>query len=387
MQKNKKCLSLLLSLMMFTSAIPMTSMAASNNKIESVTLTIKSNIVAGDTDGDIEVTSGSTNKYDVTNVEVTNIPEDGWDGGNKPKFEVTLETKEGTDYFFDSSFGKNKVKLKGDDATVNSVNREDRNTVIIKMTLKAVEGSNKYNLVIDSAQWNGDGEASWSVAEDAKKYEVRLYRGKDTATTVQTTEETYYDFGGDITKSGSYTFKVRAIYSSSEKGAWVESEKWSVNSEEAEDISYGREPSPDTSTKNNTSTNNGGPGGSSNGNSNNVGPSGPSEPGGTSVDQWLQAADGSGRWWYRHSNGSYTANNWEFINGKWYWFDEAGWMITGWKLVNNVWYYMGPSGDMLTGWQEVNGAWYYLDTTSGAMWANTTTPDGHFVNESGARVN
>ena len=36
---------------------------------------------------------------------------------------------------------------------------------------------NKYNLVIDNANWNGDGEATWSVAEDAKRYEVRLYRG------------------------------------------------------------------------------------------------------------------------------------------------------------------------------------------------------------------
>ena len=383
MQKTKKHLSLLLSLMLFTSAIPVTSMAATNNKIDSVTLTIKSNIVAGDTDGDIEVTGNSNNKYVVSNVEVTNIPEDGWDGGNKPKFEVTLETKEGTDYYFDSGFGKSKVKLKGDEATVNSVSREDRNTLLVKMTLKAVEGSNKYNLVIDNANWNGDGEATWSIAEDAKRYEVRLYRGKDAVTTVQTTDEDCYDFGGDIRKSGSYTFKVRAIYSSSEKGAWVESEKWSVSSEEAKDLSYGRDPSPDTSNKNtSTNTNSGGPGGPGGSNT-----SGPSEPGGSSVDQWLRAADGSGKWWYRHGNGSYTANNWELINNKWYWFDEAGWMVTGWKLVNNVWYYMGPSGDMFTGWQDIGGVWYYLDPNSGAMWANTTTPDGHYVNESGARVN
>lgn len=385
MQKSKKYLSLLLSCLMISNVMPITSMAA-NNKIESVSLTIKSNIVAGDTDGDIEVTSGSKNKYEVTNVEITNTPDDGWDGGNKPKFEVTVEANEGSDYFFDSGFGKKSVKLKGDEATVNSVSRENRTTLLIKMTLKAVEGSKDYNLVIDSANWNGDGEATWSIAEDAKKYEVRLYKGKDAVTTVQTTDENYYDFGGDIRKSGSYTFKVRAVYSSSEKGVWVESEKWSVSSEEAKDISYGRDPSPDTSNKNNntSSNNNGGPGSSSNGNSG--GPGGPSEPGGSSVDQWLQAADGSGKWWYRHANGSYTANNWELINNKWYWFDEAGWMVTGWKLVNNVWYFMGPSGDMLTGWQDVGGVWYYLDPSSGAMWANTVTPDGHFVNESGARV-
>lgn len=368
MQKTKKYLSLLLSLMMFTSAIPMTSMAATSKKIESVTLTIKSNIVAGDSDADIEVTSGSKNKYDVSNIEITNMPEDVWDGGNKPKFEVTLSANEDQDYYFDSGFGKNNVKLKGDEATVNSVKRENRNTLVVKMTLKAIEGSANYNLVIDSTSWDGDGGASWGVAEDARRYEVRLYKGKDAVTSIQTTDETYYDFGGDIRKSGSYTFKVRGVYSSSEKGAWVESEKWQVSSEEAKDISYGRDPSPDNkNTSNTTNTNNGGPSG----------------PGENRVDQWLQAPDG--RWWYRHANGTYTTNNWEFINNKWYWFDEAGWMVTGWKQINNIWYYMGSNGDMLTGWQDIGGVWYYLDPNSGAMWANTTTPDGHYVNTSGAR--
>lgn len=40
------------------------------------------------------------------------------------------------------------------------------------------------------------------------------------------------------------------------------------------------------------------------------------------------------------------------------------------------------SGAMLTGWQFINGAWYYLDS-SGAMYADQTTPDGYYVDGSG----
>ena len=45
---------------------------------------------------------------------------------------------------------------------------------------------------------------------------------------------------------------------------------------------------------------------------------------------------------------------------------------------------MNDSGIMLTGWQFINGAWYYLDS-SGAMYANQTTPDGYYVDSSGKR--
>ena len=38
---------------------------------------------------------------------------------------------------------------------------------------------------------------------------------------------------------------------------------------------------------------------------------------------------------------------------------------------------------MLVGWQQINGNWYYMDQRSGKMLANTTTPDGYYVNASG----
>lgn len=78
--------------------------------------------------------------------------------------------------------------------------------------------------------------------------------------------------------------------------------------------------------------------------------------------------DGAG-WWYTHQDGSYTTNNWEWVNGAWYHFDGAGYMQTGWQWIDGCWYYLDGSGAMLTGWQIIDGYWYYLHG-NGAMAAN-----------------
>ena len=61
-------------------------------------------------------------------------------------------------------------------------------------------------------------------------------------------------------------------------------------------------------------------------------------------------------------------------------------MASGWLNDGGNWYYLDGSGVMQTGWQYINGNWYYMDR-SGAMYANRQTPDGYYVNASGARVN
>ena len=102
------------------------------------------------------------------------------------------------------------------------------------------------------------------------------------------------------------------------------------------------------------------------------------------ADAWAKFAAGSdnakateqtgwikqdGRWWYRHTDGSYTKDSWENINGKWYLFDSDGWMLTGWQQVGGKWYYLTDSGAMATGWLQKDGKWYYLDPATGAMHA------------------
>lgn len=116
---------------------------------------------------------------------------------------------------------------------------------------------------------------------------------------------------------------------------------------------------------------------------------------------WVQSGS---RWWYKHEDGTYTANGWEKINGVWYYFDNAGWMQTGW-VKDGSWYYLDGSGAMKTGWLKDNGSWYYLQDSgamktgwmkvsgkwyyaysSGALAINTTTPDGYRVNYNGEWV-
>ena len=101
-----------------------------------------------------------------------------------------------------------------------------------------------------------------------------------------------------------------------------------------------------------------------------------------SKGSWIQT---SGRWWYKHNNGSYTTNGWEQINGKWYHFDSSGWMQTGWVKSSGSWYYLNNSGAMQTGWAKSGNSWYYLND-SGAMQTGWLKTGGswYYLNGSGA---
>ena len=111
--------------------------------------------------------------------------------------------------------------------------------------------------------------------------------------------------------------------------------------------------------------------------------------------QWIQDEKG---WWYKRADGSYPKNSWgyEAYNGKsyWYYFLDSGYMATGWVDVNGSKYYLFPNSDgwkgrMLTGWQWIDGNCYYLDSqgqNEGALYRNTTTPDGYVVDAEGRWV-
>ncbi len=97
---------------------------------------------------------------------------------------------------------------------------------------------------------------------------------------------------------------------------------------------------------------------------------------------WIES---SGRWWYKHADGSYTTNGWEQIKDKWYYFDHAGWMKTGWVKTGSSWYYLNNSGSMATGWVKDNGTWYYLNK-SGLMATGWVKDNGtwYYLNKSGS---
>jgi glucan-binding YG repeat protein len=86
-------------------------------------------------------------------------------------------------------------------------------------------------------------------------------------------------------------------------------------------------------------------------------------------------------------------------DGNWYYLSEThdGWFghkMNGWYLdsSDNNWYYLNTvTGSMAKGWQQIGEKWYYLAEESqrathtyGSMYRNELTPDGYFVDNSGA---
>ena len=87
-------------------------------------------------------------------------------------------------------------------------------------------------------------------------------------------------------------------------------------------------------------------------------------------------------WYYLKDSGS-MATGWIKDSGSWYYLKDSGSMATGWIKDSGSWYYLKDSGSMATGWVKDSGSWYYL-ASSGKMLHNTYTPDGYYVDASGA---
>lgn len=87
------------------------------------------------------------------------------------------------------------------------------------------------------------------------------------------------------------------------------------------------------------------------------------------------------KWWYKHEDGSYTTNDWEYINGNWYHFDAEGWMSTGWVLDNRKWFYCDlDSGAMRTGWLKYKNDWYWLYPDTGKPRGATAASSCVYIN-------
>ncbi|MDO4444323.1 MAG: peptidoglycan-binding protein [Bacillota bacterium] len=96
--------------------------------------------------------------------------------------------------------------------------------------------------------------------------------------------------------------------------------------------------------------------------------------------EWIQDAS-TKRWWYRHKDGSYTKDGFEYINGKWYYFDAEGWMADNrWIQVKGAWYFAEPGGALAFN-KWIQGE--YFVGRLGYMQTNRLTPDGYFVGEDG----
>lgn len=342
---------------------------AADKKISEVKFRVNSKPEAGDSigDPDVEVTKGNV---EITEQEFDNDDSE-WERGDKPVIYLTIEANDG--------YQLSGTKLSATKSSYKVTKRSgDKSEWKVKITMSSVDGDLD---TVEDLNWS-NRTAQWDDVSAASKYEVKLYRNSSTVTTITTTG-TSYNFYPYMTKSGDYTFKVRAV-DGSDKGEWSdESDEYYMNSS---DVYTGTPPTDNSS--------NGSSGGSS-----------PSNDAG----QWAESVYG----WSFYQNGVPVKNNWVYSGNEWYHLNANGFMDTGWVYTDNNWFYLNPvsdgtKGKMLTGWQQIgaykyylnpvsdgtrgarktgyqliDGAWYLLDPTSGALWTNMVAPNGMVADANG----
>lgn len=323
MRIRKTMMSALLIAGVLAGMMTMPVLAASRKKISSINVSVESEILPetkyGEETIEVSVRGGrcSFDYYDIENIGFE------WVETDVPEISIYLRADEG--YYF-SLTKASAVKLSG--ATYVKATKQDSSETL-KLTVQLPSLAENIGEQTE-VTLSDSGYAMWDDVQGAGSYELRLYRnGTAIGVTAMTTKDTYYNFQDKMDRPGSYSVKVRPVnkVNQERKGDWKESPVISISAEQAELIRTG-------------------------------------QAGGMPVrGQWQQDDKG---WWYQHSDGSYTKNNWEEIKGQWYFFDENGYMKTGW-----------------VDWE---GSRYYCDG-SGAMLRNTTTPDGTMVDGSGRPKN
>lgn len=390
----KQTVSVMLAVILAAgSAIP--SFAADTEKIDDVRLkfSYSQEPESGNDIGDISVTAESEG-FTVESAEYTNSnDQDVWVVGDVPEVLVELSAKAGYRFSYTSS---SHFHVSGGGADFKKAKIYDSGDYMeVYVELDRIGGKLQAS---DYLEWN-DYVAEWEEIEGAKSYEVKLLRDEKTVTTVTTTA-TEYNFSGYFNREGDYTFRVRAIARYNDKaGEWSDdSDSLYIDEDEAgryggsghwvQDgrgwwYAYDTGGYPSDSWR------------QINGAWYHFDRSGYMETGWKRLDDEWYYLSGSGamltgwqyindKWYYLNSSGE-MQNGWQYVNGRWYYLNSSGAMLTGWQRINDQWYYLDGSGAMLTGWQYIDGKWYYM-ADNGVMYANTWTPDGRYVDGSGAWV-
>ncbi|MFR1834172.1 MAG: hypothetical protein ACLSX5_13590 [Lachnospiraceae bacterium] len=354
---------------LFTLSAAVTVFAEESIKSIQISLDIPGTIDSGSPIGGVSASTDSK-EYTVDNAQFLNGG-DIWLGGTTPQIQVDLIAEEG--YKFPNTISKKNVTITSNQSepTFSKGKRDsnDETYFSVYINLPRIPGS-----LYDSQSMYWDGcTASWTIVDNADRYEVRLYRGSNLVTTVKTDSD-FYDFTGRMTTKGYYRFRVRPIMDDQYLGSWSSySEDIYIDSDEAKenrDYADFEDDHSDYYSK--------GPG--------SMGHYNPNYPGitPTNGNAWVSTSQG---WRYRFGNGDYAYNGWQLINGKYYFFNNAGYMMTGWLFLDNGWYYLNPDGAMTTGWQLVNDKWYYM-AGNGLMQTGWLNLDNrwYYLNLDGAMV-
>lgn len=324
--KYGKCaVSLFLITAMLLNTGMVTSQAASKKKIKSVSVKVTADIQPETDYGEeeIEIEVHNNKKYHYDYYEIDNVGFE-WMEDDVPQITIYLSAEDG--YYFALKKASD-VDLKGA-SYVKASKQDSSQTLKLTVKLPSLQESvgEQTEVLLTEA-----GYAYWEEVRGAGSYDVRLYRnGEGQGASILNTTELYYDFTSAMSKVGNYYVKVRPVnkINPENKSEWKESNGVSISSEMAAAIRNG-----------------------------------------TAVvtipvrGEWRYSND---KWWYEHSDGTYTSSNWEEIKGDWYFFDEEGYMKTGWIEWNGEDYYCGESGAMLK---------------------STTTPDGYILDANGRLKN
>ena len=328
---KKKMIGMITIAALMAGLVAMPVMAASKQKsIKNVNITIKSQIVPESRHGSEQIEIETTGKgYYYDEYEIENFGST-WEVNERPEIVIYLRTED--DYSFAGMAYASQVKITGGQlAATKAISKSKEGGTYFCLLKVRVQLPSLSEYVGDFAEdetveLTNNGFAVWKPVMGAGSYAVMIYRdGNPVGVTERFTNETNYNLKDEITRPASYQVKVRPINgeNTSNKGKWLESNIVSYNADQVKAIRAG-------------------------------------EAGGLPVSgEWKSDTTG---WWYQHSDGTYTKNAWEEIDGKWYIFDENGYMRTGWI--------------------DWNGEKYYCDN-SGAMLKNTTTPDGYILDYDG----
>lgn len=305
--------------------------------------------------------------------------------GDEPRMKVYLSAKPreidgdryNTVYLFRGAYTSSNVRITNG-SFLTAARRDSGYTLEVTLRIKPVKG--QYDPPED-ARWSGSrGTARWTKSDnDSGYYDVICYRGSTVVKKLNSYRGTSYNFYPYMTKSGDYSYKVRAVapqgVSSSvgKNSDWTESDSTYINDNEVSDGSG------------QTTSDENGTGSSISGNTY------PNGTGNENVAGWVKQ---DGYTYFRYPNGDTVKDGWLKLNEKYYMFDKQGHMLTGWqKNKYGIWFYMDPqNGEMKTGWLEDNGYWYFLNTTKddyeGCMVRGWWNYNGkrYYFNESGIMV-
>lgn len=329
----KKTWALLLSVLLTAGAFPVDVQAA--QQIHEVVLEFESDLTIGSVcdENDIRITVKKGDCY-VGEVQILNEIE-RWEKGTMPRLSVYLYAEDG-----------NYFSVKGSDITVEGgtyVNGRLANPYIVELTVTLPSMTGVLGDFTDIG-WNSATEGRWNRVDNTGYYEIRLFRDGKAAGDTERTKEDHIDFGSQMRRAGTYSYRIRAVNMKDEKvkSQWMEVGEVSyIDEKTAEQLrsQYGSQI-----------------------------PEGVTEPSQIKQqnyrpDQYGWIRDKTG-WWYRNGDGSYTVNNWQCIDDKWYYFDSAGYMVTGWIDWNEKSYYCDPeNGDMQVNKMIQDGSGRRVDST------------------------